>query len=267
MKVPIRTLTQKDAEIMARASVNATVSKGYVERHGLRWTSHALVEWERRQRNLVRPRDVEVLIDELDLSSVYVVLPSEDGKQPVTLRALSTQPRYTQDLSLYEHEKVKASLKLENLKSRLVRMEDPTLYAMRIKYYALLGRQDDPVSARRLEKLRDQLTERSIAHHASDASETATPAKQPKAPTVDDAPAPASATVRPLRRRRAVAQRPSTAGAEPDNPTPQVPEDLPEESTPHAPEPPREAPPVAAPAISNTQHTTHSVIRIKRKHR
>lgn len=176
MKVPIRTLTSKDAEIMARASVTAKVSKGYVERHGLRWTSNALKEWELRQKNLGRPCDVEVLIDELNLAAVYVVLPAEDGNSPLTLRALSSQPMYTQDLSLYEHEKMKVALKQENLECRLMQMEDSLLYDLRLEYYALLGRQDDPISARRLEKIRDQLAARGLADATSRAEQNTEPA-------------------------------------------------------------------------------------------
>ncbi|WP_148044695.1 hypothetical protein [Stagnimonas aquatica] len=160
MKVPIRTLSAKDAEILARSSVSAVVSKGYVERHGLRWRSHALREWELRRRNRNQSRAVELLIDELDLTVVYVVLPAEEGIPSVKLRAESTQPMYTQYLSLYEHQKLKAVLKEKHLQCRLERMADTELYRLRLEYYALLGRQEDPISARRLEKIRDELAAR-----------------------------------------------------------------------------------------------------------
>lgn len=157
-KVPIRTLSDKDAHILARSSEKAIVSKGYVERHGLRWSSHALREWELTQRNLSRKPEVELLIDELDLGIVFVQLPGPAGQ---TLRAVSTQPQYTENLSLFEHEKLKAALKQKNLECRLGRMDDRKLYVLRLEYYAMLGRQSDPISRRRLEKLRDELARRS----------------------------------------------------------------------------------------------------------
>lgn len=158
MKVPVRTLLKRDVEVLARDSVTATVSKGYVERHGLRWYSHALREWELRRHNLRASREVELLIDELDLSAVFVVLPSEGGNPDTKIKAASTKPTYTQQLSLYEHQKLKEKLKLAHQQCRLERIADEELYRMRQEYYVLLGRQGDPISKRRLEKLRDELT-------------------------------------------------------------------------------------------------------------
>lgn len=184
MKVPIRTLTKRDVEVLARASVTATVSKGYVERHGLRWYSHALKEWELRRRNLLASRDVELLIDELDLSAVFVILPSEDGRPQTQIKAMSTKPSYTQQLSLFEHQKLKAELKRAHEQCRLERLSDQELYQMRQEYYALLGRKDDPVSKRRLEKLRDELAAKRLSSNGADE-----PGDQPAAETGQSEPA------------------------------------------------------------------------------
>lgn len=171
MKVPVRTLQPRDVEILARSSVTATASKGYVERHGLRWRSDTLLEWELRQRNLRRGRKVELLIDELDLSTVFVLLPSEGGHPQIKLRAVSTKPEYAKNLSLFEHQRLKVVLREKHLVCRLERMADRDLCEMRQEYFALLGRQSDPISARRLEKLRDQLAERRLSIHADIALE------------------------------------------------------------------------------------------------
>jgi len=269
MKVPIRTLTPKDAEILARSSVTATVSKGYIERHGLRWTSNALREWELRQKNLDRPCEVEVLIDELDLAAVYVVLPAEEGNSPLTLRALSTQPMYTQYLSLYEHEKLKVALKQENLESRLLHMQDSVLYDLRLKYYALLGRQDDPISARRLEKIRDQLAARGLAEASSGAEQNTVPASdrrndsasrpEAEAPVVAD---PTPAVQKKVRKKRDKPFEPPTAKSADFSPAQEA-------TDPVAPTPSEPAPASALPVPPSTPRSvktkpTYPSMHIKR---
>lgn len=177
MKTPIRRLSARQVEILARSSFEATVNKGYVERYGLRWFSHALSTWGKQQRALQRVPRVTVLFDELDLLVAYVELPTEPRN---TIKAYSTQPHYTQNLSLFEHEKLKAELKRAHTVSRLHQMDDEALYALRLEYHAALGRAGDPVSRRRLEKLRDQLAERSL-QAASEPS-----ASSPPDATIDD---------------------------------------------------------------------------------
>ncbi len=177
MSTVIRTLTAKDAGILARSVEICTVFNGTVERHGLRWQSPALRDWELIQRRSNRSREVEVRIDELNLFEVYVDLPVE---KKTTLKAVSVRPLYTRGLSLYEHKKLKAGLKEKDKASRFERMADEELYRLRLEYHAALGRQGDPVSLRQLEKLRDQLLARSAASANSSA-----PLAADARPTVD----------------------------------------------------------------------------------
>lgn len=279
MRIPIRTLSQRDVDILARCSFTSTISKGYVEQHGLRWTSPSLREWELRQRNLKRSRKVEVLIDELDLSEVFVVLPAENGNPQAKLRAISTQPLYTEHLSLYEHEKLKSAIKAEHLKSRLSRLQDSELYRLRTEYYALLGRQKDPIAARRLEKLRDQLAERRHARKVraaaedTQATDSLPPDKTPTSPPADTAtgalPAPEpQAAPRPTRSQKKpkAADAPATETSKHKTPDPPEPPPTPAEST--QPDPPGATPPADTPTATSSQNSPiYSAIRIKRKHR
>lgn len=154
--IPVLTLSERDAEILARSIESGTASNGRVERHGLQWRSDALRTWELIERRQGRKPAVNIRIDELNLSLVYVET-LEDTRQ--VFRAVSTQPLYTRNLSLYEHRLLKAELRKLNTKDRLVRMSDVEAFKLRIEYYASLGRANDPVAYRRLVNLRDQLAE------------------------------------------------------------------------------------------------------------
>lgn len=154
MSVVVRTLSPQDAEMLARTIEIGVVSKGRVERHGLRWSSDALRTWEVSQRALGKKPEVQIRIDELDLSVVYVE--PLDGSNP-TVRATSMLPKYTENLSLYEHRKLKEKLKELQIRDRMADMGDEQAFNLRIEYYATLGRADDPVAYRRLVGLRDQL--------------------------------------------------------------------------------------------------------------
>lgn len=154
MSIPVRTLSPKDAEILARTVVTRSVSNGCVECYGLRWRSDAMRTWQVEQIGLGRKPEVLVRIDELDLSVVYVELLDNSRK---TLRATSTQPKYTHRLSLFEHRRLKAALREHNLRDRLVHMQDEEAFSLRLEFYAALGRADDPVAYRRLVEVRDRL--------------------------------------------------------------------------------------------------------------
>lgn len=158
--IPVLTLSKRDAEILARSIESGTASNGRVERHGLQWRSDALRTWELAERRQGRKPAVNIRIDELNLSLVYVE--TLEGKRQV-FRAVSTQPQYTRDLSLYEHRLLKAELRKLNTKDRLVRMSDVEAFKLRVEYYASLGRANDPVAYRRLVNLRDQLAEHQYA--------------------------------------------------------------------------------------------------------
>jgi outer membrane biosynthesis protein TonB len=105
------------------------------------------------------------------------------------------RPLYTKGLSLFEHKKLKAILKEKQLVSRLERMADEELYRLRLEYHAALGRQGDRVALRQLEKLRDQLLERSLAKPeanvpADSLTEPEAPSEAPPEPTPVHANAP-----------------------------------------------------------------------------
>ena len=176
MSIAIRTLSPQDAEMLARTIEIGVVSKGRVERHGLRWSSDALRTWEVSQRALGKKPEVQIRIDELDLSVVYVE--PLDGSNP-TVRATSMLPKYTENLSLYEHRKLKEKLKELQIRDRMADMGDEQAFNLRIEYYATLGRANDPVAYRRLVGLRDQLAalrEKDLTSAGSEAVSTATEA-------------------------------------------------------------------------------------------
>lgn len=165
MRVVVRTLSPQDAEMLARTIVTGVVSNGCVERHDLRWRSDALRSWEISQRGLGKKPEVRIRIDELNLAVVYVE-PLDGSGQIV--RAISTLPKYTHALSLYEHRKVKEKMKADRLRDRIVQMGDEHAFNLRIEYYATLGRANDPVAYRRLVGLRDQLAALRVEGQNSD---------------------------------------------------------------------------------------------------
>lgn len=210
MKIPVRTLSAQDAEILARTVASGIVHNGCVERHDLRWRSDALRTWELDQRSLGRKPEVTIRIDELDLSVVYVEL--LDGTRKI-IKAMSTHPKYTQALSLYEHRKLKQKMREQRLRDRLVQMEDDKAFDLRIAYYAELGHADDPIAYRRLVGLRDQLAALRIQ---------------------DGTPPPATAPAPAKPRKRKVSA--DEAAAEPASQPPADP--IPTPATPAAPQPP-----------------------------
>lgn len=159
MSAPIRFLTSHDAEVLARTSIDRTSSKGCVEVHGLTWKSDALLGWELTQRDLGHLPKVEVRIDELDLSVVYVDVP-ERGVGP--FRAISRQPNFTQGLSVYELNKLRKLVKDKELADRLGRLSDEEATRLRTEYYAELGRAHDPASLKRLTDLVHQMNRKRL---------------------------------------------------------------------------------------------------------
>lgn len=154
MSRPIRFLTREDAEVMARNVVERTASRGCVEYAGLKYSSPALLDWENRQREMGKDSKVDVRIDELDLSSVYVDVP-ERGVGP--FKALSRQPSFTDGLSLSELNRLKKTIKDKELADRIGRLADDEALKLRTEFYALLGRAHDPAALKRLTQLQDQL--------------------------------------------------------------------------------------------------------------
>jgi hypothetical protein len=180
LKIRVNTLTPQEAEEMARTYEPGTASNGCVERYGLRWRSDALRTWEVMQRGLGRKPEVSIRIDELDLSLVYVE--PLQGERAI-FRATSTQPTYTKNLSLFEHNRLKAALQAKDTQERLVRMSDKQAFNLRIEYHAALGRADDPIAYRRLVGLRDELAAlRDIASSPEETTHLSLPDPAPSPP-------------------------------------------------------------------------------------
>lgn len=154
MKGPIRYLTREDAEVMARTVYERTASRGCVEVFGQTWSSRALLAWELQQREMGKDPKVDVRVDELDLSVVYVDVP-DPGVGP--FKALSRQPSFTDGLSVSELNRLKKAIKDKDLADRLGRLSDEEASKLRIEFYAQLGRVNDLAALKRLTQLQDQL--------------------------------------------------------------------------------------------------------------
>lgn len=154
MSRPIRFLTREDAEFMARNVVERTSVRGCVEYAGLKYSSPALLNWELRQREMGKDPKVEVRIDELDLSFVYIDVP-ERGVG--SFKAFSRQPSFTTGLSISELNRLKKAIKDKELADRLGRLSDGEALRLRTEFYAQLGRAQDPAALKRLMQLQDEL--------------------------------------------------------------------------------------------------------------
>ena len=157
---PVRTIDLDEADILIRTVEQRVVQNGCVHVHGLDWQSDALRTWELSQRGLRRKPQVEVRLDELDLSYVYVVTPDNTG---APFKAVSRKPHYTKGLSLYEHRLLRKALQLKANFEQFHRYEDLELLKLRHEYYASLGHADDKVAAVRRDRLRDLVSSRARA--------------------------------------------------------------------------------------------------------
>lgn len=171
MPTLIRTLTAKDADILARSTLERTATGGRVFALGLSWKSDALRTWELEQRQRHREPLVEVRINEFDLWKVFV-RPADQSLSH--LMAVAIKPLYTRGLSLFEHERIQAMVKKRHTLSELARMSDQALYLLRLEYQATLSKQNDPVSRRRLEVLKDLLARKALSESDTQASQDRT---------------------------------------------------------------------------------------------
>ncbi|MFK7163914.1 Mu transposase C-terminal domain-containing protein [Acinetobacter baumannii] len=88
-------LTKTDADIICRRPVNRNINHGQVIIDGLSYFSHALTTLKADGI-----KKVTVLVDDLDLSKVYIIHPD---KKDLVIQADSTQPEYTYNLSHSVH--------------------------------------------------------------------------------------------------------------------------------------------------------------------
>jgi putative transposase len=91
---PIK-LSAAEVDVLARRPHQRTIQNGRVQYEGLYYYSHALPSLESSKSS-----KVTILIDELNLHTVFFENPSLKGEY---LMAESTDPEYTNGLTLYEH--------------------------------------------------------------------------------------------------------------------------------------------------------------------
>ncbi len=113
-------LTLTDADIICRRPVERTINHGQVIIDGITYHSHALATL---RANGVKK--VIVLIDDLDLSKVYIVQPH---KKDEVIQAYSTNPDYTKNLSYDVHMEVQKRKKLMSKSDELKYGKDIDLY-------------------------------------------------------------------------------------------------------------------------------------------
>ncbi len=120
---PIHAFDYEDADKFSRSIKQRTIHKGRVQIHNLFWYSHALASIEQEYKNKHARLVVDVLIDESDLDIVYIRHPDNSDSY---IQADSTRPRYTKDLSLYEHNHIRERLK-QQLAEDISKQGDYTL--------------------------------------------------------------------------------------------------------------------------------------------
>ncbi len=109
---PIITYPIKELDSIARDVIIRTISKGRITAFNLKWYSHALATVEAEFRMKGAAPIVHVYVDTLNLANVYIKNP-KNGKIIV---ANSVVPKYTEGMSLYEHEKIRNNLKEQGKK-------------------------------------------------------------------------------------------------------------------------------------------------------
>lgn len=98
--VPRQGLTKTDVDVLARTPYQVKINRGRVRVEKLEFYSHALKKLEADRKG-----SVTVLLNELDLSYVYVQDPYEKGN---LIQADSVDPEYTKGLTLSEHNEAQA---------------------------------------------------------------------------------------------------------------------------------------------------------------
>ncbi len=110
-KIPPLSMAPEDIDQIARTPFLKSINAGRVRVNSLQYYSHALATLEQQYQG-----KVTVLVDELDLNSVYVQHPLIKG---ITILAESTNPDYTRNLTIYAHQeaqKIKKELGIADLR-------------------------------------------------------------------------------------------------------------------------------------------------------
>lgn len=129
--MPPQKMTAEEIDVIARTPRWRTVHGGRILLNKIFYYSHALM--------LLNKRKVKVLFDELNLHFLVVEHPDEEGIQ---IRADSTDPEYTQGLTLNQHIEARKELKALSKKERL-RLG---IYATAFSRYRLLSRINEDAS-------------------------------------------------------------------------------------------------------------------------
>lgn len=152
---PVTSYPSADLEVLARSVEQRTISKGRVKVNGLKWYSHALSTLEHylRKYNITK---VDVHIDELDLSHVYIKDPRGDGE---FIQADSIKPGYTENLSLYEHQLLQEDLKSKG-KMDLARFTEKDLAIARWNLFKKINEYGKGYAKKRIARLKE--TQKSV---------------------------------------------------------------------------------------------------------
>lgn len=109
----IFTYSANDVDVIARTLVHKTISDGRIKHLNLKWYSNALSTLEQELKNSGKPAQVDVYVDELDLSCLYIKIP---GEKAGFIKAMSTYPDYTEELTAYDHDLISQDLKAKGHK-------------------------------------------------------------------------------------------------------------------------------------------------------
>jgi len=107
---PTVTFPKEHLDTIAREIEYRSIVKGRIRVHNLHWHSQALATLEQVLKNTKQSTEVEVYLDSLDLSKVFVRDP-RDKKAMIQCDAV--KPEYANGLSLYEHEQILSEIMTE----------------------------------------------------------------------------------------------------------------------------------------------------------
>lgn len=144
-KCKVLAMTEDEVAVIARTPIRCTINRGRIRYDGLIYFSHALRTIEHTYKG-----KVVVLIDELDLSRVYVEHPTQKGSHIV---AESTTPEYTEGLTKWAHQEAKKILSGLSERDRRELGESAPLYAL----HALMKRiqKDSEFAMKQMKRLRE----------------------------------------------------------------------------------------------------------------
>ncbi|WP_223789932.1 DDE-type integrase/transposase/recombinase [Marinicella meishanensis] len=150
-KTPIVQYDYKDIDQIARNVYTRTINGGRIKAFNLSWFSHALKTIEHKFRNKNKNPMVHVYVDTLNLDRVFIRDPDDDG---VFIQADSTTPKYTRNLSLFEHNKIQEKLKSRGKKD-LAKLDQYALAIARWKFRQDLIVMGDKYAAKQIARLKE----------------------------------------------------------------------------------------------------------------